>query len=183
MTGNWFIALPVAAGAWFQGLTPPPGVRLFGEHDLHLTVAFLGAVGEERARAAFALAADFPLRPLAVRLGPIEALGSPRRPSAFSALLTEGRAQVETALGVARAAMWEAADARPDTRPALAHVTLARPGRRASDAERRRAQTWAKGIDLGAPVCQLTRIALYAWSLDRATSLFRIVSDLPLRAA
>jgi 2'-5' RNA ligase len=183
MTGNWFIALPVAAGEWFHALTPPPGVRLFGANDLHLTIAFLGAVGEERAHAAFALAAGFPLSARRVQLGPVEALGSPRRPSAISALLAEGRTEVELAMGAARAGMWEAAAARPDSRSPLAHVTFARPGRRASTSERKHALAWAKALDLGAPTCELTRIALYTWSEDRAASLFRSVSELPLPAA
>ena len=183
MTGNWFIALPVAAGEWFHALTAPPGVRLFGAEDLHLTVAFLGPVDEAHAHAAFALAAGFPLQARRVQLGSVEALGNRRRPSAFSALLTEGRVQVEQALGAARDAMWEAAGARPDARPPLAHLTFARPSRRASDHERAQALTWAKQLDLGAPQCQLTRIALYTWSHDRATALFRIVRELPLPAA
>jgi len=183
MPGNWFIGLPVPAGPWFDALVPPPGVRLFGPDDLHVTVAFLGAVDETHARAAFELAVEFPLPALEVQLGPIEALGSRRRPSAFSALLSEQRGTVERALGAARGAMWARAGAREDTRPPLAHVTLARPERRASDVQRKAALAWAKGLDLGSPRCELTRIALYTWSLDRKQALFRVVSELPLRAA
>lgn len=183
MHGNWFIALPVPAGAWFTALAPPPGVRLFGPQDLHLTVAFFGPVAEERARAAFERVDGFPLASRSVRLGPIEPLGSKRQPSAFSALLTDGRAEVEQALAETRAQLWERAGARVDTRPPLAHVTLARPERRADAAQRKAALGWAASVDLGAPTCALTRIALYTWSVDRRSSLFRIVSELPLPAA
>lgn len=183
MSANWFIALPVTAGPWFDALQPPAAVRLFGPSDLHVTVAFLGPVREDRALAAFAHAALFPLDPRMVRLGPVECLGSKRRPSAFSALLLDGRAEVEAALGAVRERMWEAAEARRDTRPPLAHVTLARPSRRATTAEHRQAMRWATALDLGAPSVRLHSIALYTWSEDRKSTLFRIVSSLPLTAA
>lgn len=181
MRANWFIALPVAAGPWLEALQPPPGVRMFGPRDLHVTVAFLGPVREDQARAAFAQ--SFSLAPLQVQLGPVECLGSKRRPSAFSALLLGGRAEVEAAMGAARERMWEAAEARRDTRPPLAHVTFARPMRRASDAEHKQAVRWATALELGAPSAQLDRIALYTWSEDRSVTLFRIVQELPLTAA
>jgi 2'-5' RNA ligase len=183
MSGNWFIALPVPAGAWFTSLAAPPGVRLFGPQDLHLTVAFLGPVAEARARAAFELADGFPLAARQVQLGAVKPLGNERHPSAFSALLSEGRTEVEHALAETRAALWERAGARVDTRPPLAHVTLARPERRADAAQRTAALRWASALELGAPSCALTRIALYTWSLDRRASLFRIVSEAPLPAA
>lgn len=183
MSANWFIALPIIAGPWFHALQPPAGVRMFGPMDLHVTVAFLGPVNEQQALAAFDHAVGFPLDALHAQLGPVECLGSKRRPSAFSALLLDGRSQVEAALGAVREQMWEAAQARHDTRPPLAHVTLARPSRRASTSEQAAAQRWAKGLDLGAPGVRLDRIALYTWSLDRSSTLFRIVKELPLRAA
>ena len=183
MRPNWFIALPVPSGAWFEALTPPPGVRLFGPHDLHVTVAFLGAVDDASARAAFELARDFPLAARTVQLGPVEALGSKRRPSAFSALLVQGRAEVEQAIGAARGPLLQRAGAREDTRPPLAHVTLARPERRASDLQRKAALRWARGLDLAAPRCELTRVALYTWNEDRRAALFQIAGELPLRAA
>jgi hypothetical protein len=55
--------------------------------------------------------------------------------------------------------------------------------RRAARAEAERALAWALALDLGAPSCRLDRIALYTWSEDRSQSLFRIVRELPLRAA
>lgn len=183
MSANWFIALPVLAGPWFDALQPPQGVRLFGAEDLHLTVAFLGAVTEPQARAAFEHAHQFPLTARSVRLGSVECLGSKRRPSAFSALLLDGRAEVEAALGATRHRMWEAAQAQPDTRPPLAHVTLARPVRRATSDEVDHAAHWARGLDLGGPSVQLDSIALYTWSEDRKLALFRKVVSLPLAAA
>ncbi|HET8933009.1 MAG TPA: hypothetical protein VFN67_06210 [Polyangiales bacterium] len=183
MSANWFIALPVSAGPWFDALQPPDGVRLFGASDLHLTVAFLGAVSEAQAHAAFEHAQRFPLRSLRVRLGPVECLGSKRRPSAFSALLLDGRAEVEAAMGATRTQMWDAAGARHDARQPLAHVTLARPSRRATTDDVDRAARWANALDLGAPSTELVSIALYTWSEDRKLTLFRTVATLPLAAA
>jgi 2'-5' RNA ligase len=182
MPANWFIALPVTPGPWFD-LQPPDGVRLFGPSDLHLTVAFLGPVTESRARLAFEHAQTFPLPPLGASLGEVECLGSKRRPSAFSALLRDGRAQVEEALGATREQMWNAAEARHDTRPPLAHITLARPTRKASSDQVQRGAHWARELDLGEAVVQLEQIALYTWSEDRAATLFQRVESLPLRAA
>lgn len=183
MAANWFIALPVPAGPWFDALQPPAGVRMFGPLDLHLTVAFLGPVREDQALAAFQHAASFPLEPLQIRLGPVECLGSKRRPSAFSALLLDGRVEVEAALAAAREQMWDAAGARHDSRPPLAHVTFARPSRRTTGSELEQAMRWATALDLGGPSLFLDRIALYTWSGDRQVALFRTVRALPLGAA
>lgn len=183
MSANWFIGLPVPPGPWFEALQPPDGVRLFGASDLHLTVAFLGAVTEAQAQAAFEHASSFPLQALRVQLGTVECLGSKRRPSAFSALLLEGRTQVEAAMGATRERMWDAASARHDQRPPLAHVTLARPSRRATTLEVEHAEAWARGLDLAGPFVQLDSIALYTWSEDRKLNLFRKLASLPLTAA
>lgn len=177
MRANWFIALPIAAGTWHRTLTPQDGVRLFGANDLHVTVAFLGAATEQQALAAFEHAPAFQLPALEVSLANVVALGSARRPSAFAALLGEGREPVEHAMGEVRERMWLAAGARVDTRPALAHVTFARPQRRANHAQAKAAQRWALALDLGAPRCVIDRIALYTWSAERKEQLFQIVRE------
>jgi 2'-5' RNA ligase len=178
---NWFIGLPVATGAWFDAIEVPPAVRKFGPDDVHLTVAFLGAVEAELARRAFAEAAAFPLPRLTIELGKLEALGDRRHPSAFSALLTRGREEVERAIGQARAPLYALAKARPDPRPPLAHATLARPQRRIAPSELAHAIAWAHALELGAPRVELDRIALYTWSADRRGALFRIDRSCPLR--
>jgi 2'-5' RNA ligase len=117
---------------------------------------------------------------LEVSLAEVVTLGSARRPSAFAALLGEGRERVERAITEVRERMWLAADARVDTRPALAHVTFARPQRRANPAQAKAAQRWALGLELGAPRCTLDRIALYTWNAERKDQLFQIVRELAL---
>jgi len=174
---NWFIGLPVLPDSWFDGLPEaPPSVRVFAQEDLHITVAFLGPVTGEAADRAFALAPRWPLGPLEVVLGQVEALGRARRPSAFGALLREPQA-VAGAIAAVRPGMLEAAGGRPDPRFPKPHVTLARPRRRASEAERARARRWAEAIHLGDPRIVLDRLALYTWSRDRAVRQFDRIAE------
>ncbi|MDH4017917.1 MAG: 2'-5' RNA ligase family protein [Actinomycetota bacterium] len=184
MHPNWFVGLPVAAGAWYEALPPPPAeVRLFAATDLHATVAFLGAVEESAARRAFALAVTWPTGPLDVRLAGLRALGNRRKPSALSVMLGEGAEAVAEGIAALRDDMLATAGARPDSRPPLPHVTLARIGRRADARERKAALAWAEAIDLGAPAVRLDRIALYTWSADRRARLFDLVAERPLEGA
>jgi 2'-5' RNA ligase len=175
--GNWFIGLRVLGGEFLATLAPPPAVRLFAPADLHITLAFLGPVGEERARRSFEHAADVSLTALDSELGALVALGARRRPSAFSALPLSHRPRIEAAMTALRDLMCDAAGARRETRPALAHVTLARPTRRASDAEVADAKAWAEQLELGTPPVRIESVALYTWSDERARSLFRIVAE------
>jgi 2'-5' RNA ligase len=170
MAANWFVALPVPAGPWLEALYPPPGVRLFAPEDLHLTVAFLGAVSAERARAAFDGLGTLPLTALQISLAEVAVLGPRRRPSAFSALLDQGRAQVERAIGALRGVLCDTAGARHDTRPPLAHVTLARPVRAATAEQMRDAKAWAESLTLTGTHTWLSRIALFTWSQARTAA-------------
>jgi RNA 2',3'-cyclic 3'-phosphodiesterase len=177
---NWFIGLPVAAQGWLEALPPAPdGCRRFAASDLHLTVAFLGSVSEDAARAGWA-AVRWPDSPVAVSLGAVVPMGSARRYSALSALLLEGRAAIEAAIARSRLAAYAACGARPDERPVKAHVTIARPLRSATNAQRQGALTWATGIAPPPATLRLDRVALYTWSDDRAASLFRIVEEASL---
>jgi 2'-5' RNA ligase len=191
MQANWFIALRVLEGAFLTALEPPAQVRLFAPEDLHITLAFLGKVDEARARASFALAQSFfssrtdprastPLAPLSTELGDVVALGARRRPSAFSALPTRYRREIEAVMTATRDVLCDAAGCARETRPALAHVTLARPSRRASAHEIELARLWATGLDLQSPTIRIESVALYTWSSDRARTLFQIVAEDPL---
>ena len=178
MGANWFIALPIPAGPWFGRLPQPPAqVRMFPGEDLHLTVAFLGSVSEQIALAAFAHAEAWPRGAIEVVLSRVVPMGRPSRYSALSAELTQGRQELEQAITRVRDAMADAAGVQRDQRPAKAHVTLARPSRRASNAERRDGLAWAERLVLDAPPMLLSRIALYTWAHDRTTRLFRIVES------
>lgn len=176
---SWFVALPVVAEDWFARLSPAPaGTRLVAIVDLHLTVAFLGAVGESRARAAFHVLPSQTLRCIEIRLGPVVPMGNPRLPSALSALVKradrEGRSVGEV-LTAPRDAMLEAAALPRETRTMKPHVTLARLRRKAGAEERRRAIAWAEENDLASIRIGLDRIALYTAARDRSTHAYDIV--------
>lgn len=173
---NWFVALPVRAGGWFDGLPAlPPGLRGFHRDDLHFTVAFFGGVTEAQARAGWAAARWEGARD--VTLGDVVPMGDPGRYSALSALASEGRAQLEAEIGACRALAMPAAGARPDRWPPKAHLTLARPTRAASDEQRAAGLRWAASVEVTGVAVRLDRIALYTWAEDRAARLFRIVEE------
>lgn len=156
----------------------PPRVRLFAPTDLHATLAFLGGCGEARARAAFATVDPAAAAPVAVTFGRVELFGHPRRGTALSATLRDGREELARRIGDRRDAALEAAGARPDPRPPRPHVTLARIARRASRQEREAALAWAAAIDLAGITATVDRLALYTWSERRPEEQFRVVDVL-----
>jgi|LNFM01.1.fsa_nt_gb 2'-5' RNA ligase len=167
MDANWFIATPIAPGRWFErAASPPAGIRRFHPDDLHATVAFLGAVTEGSARAAFEALA-IKLEPIDVTLGSVVAMGNPKRYSALSALIDEGRDALEWAMGECRDRAFSAAGAKPESRPPKAHVTVARPSRDASDRVRRAGLEWASKLTLSGERLRIDRVSLYTWSEER----------------
>jgi 2'-5' RNA ligase len=177
---NWFIALPVAPGPWLAALgEPPPGAALLHPDDLHVTIAFLGSVGPLLAERAWA-ALDLQLGPIAADLDRVVALGPPRRPSAFAAVLGAGRGEVEAAMAAARDACCDAAGARREGRPPLAHVTLVRPRRSATPGERAATARWAEGLALGRPAIALDRVALFTAADAPGSRRYRTVAERPL---
>lgn len=186
---NWFIGLPVAPGSWFAPVvrSAPSFLRLFHPEDVHITVAFLGACGEQRARQAWSEAEQQlhrrPAAPLVATLGGLAPMGNPKRPSALSVVLEAGAEPVAELMGSLREAAWRAAGARPDPRPPLPHITVARPPRRASATQRRSAAEWARAHPpIGARIT-LDEVALLTWAHDRRVRQFRIVARMPLASA
>ena len=165
---NWFIAFSVVAPNLV--LTPPSQVRAFHTDDLHATIAFLGSVGEARARAGWnALSIAFP--PREVRLGRVRLLGA----TALSSIVDD--TELARTIGETRDPICRAAEARIDERPPLPHVTLARIARRATPAETSDAIAWAHGLALENVPARIDRVALYAGLSDRTTRMFRIVES------
>lgn len=184
---NWFFGLPVD-GAFLERLRPPPAsFRLFGRHDVHLTVAFLGPAGPERAEAALeALDRELAARPRApfdYALGEVVPLGNPRPYSALSATLSEGNDEAVALIAALREPLVFAAEARPDLRPPLPHATIARPKRRADAADRRAGLAWAASLKLSEVRGTIDRIALYTWPERREDGLFRVVAERRLSPA
>ncbi|HWA73181.1 MAG TPA: hypothetical protein VG937_12620 [Polyangiaceae bacterium] len=184
---NWFFGFPIA-GEFVLELPPlPPNFRRLHPDDIHLTLAFLGGCGEagaERALQALDERLVGPLRKtIDVTLGLVVPMGPRGRYSALSALLNEGREVTESRITQLRDALTAAATGRIEKREAKAHVTLARPGARATDAQRASGLTWASGLDLSGQRARLERVALYTWSENRAERAFRIVTERTLDPA
>ena len=179
MRPNWFIGIPVPAATWLDEVRTgaPEGLKMFSAGDVHLTVAFLGGVEPEAARAAWEASGRFPFSPMRIKLGPLKAFGPRRQPSALSFVLDEGRDALVAYIGASRRAMWDAAGARHDDRPPLPHVTIARIPRKATPALRRACLDWAGRIVPPAEPIVLDRLALYTWADDRPVPQFRIVEE------
>lgn len=178
MESNWFVALSVPAVRWFDehvAARPPSCVRLFHPDDLHLTVSFLGRVGEAAARRAWELRSHWTHGAVSVMFGDVIGMGPPERFSALSALLVRGRETVEAGMRACRDPMLEAAGAPPERRAIKAHVTLARPRRDATQAQRSTALAWAMQLALHSTELELAEIALYTWDEERRERQFRVV--------
>ena len=107
-------------------------------------------------------------------------MGPRGRYSALSALLGDGRVETERTINRLRDVVSDAALGKRERRPAKAHVTLARPGRLASEARRAEGLMWAAAQRLDHVSRELSRLALYTWNEQRRTQLFRIVAEQPL---
>lgn len=180
---NWFIALPLAAAALPEGtLTAlPAGTRAFHPADLHVTIAFLGAVGEDRARDAWAALTQPPEAAICATLGPRAALGPPRRPTALGLELDAGQPDSDLTRLIAtwRDPLRMAAGLAPETRAVRPHVTLGRPPRDAAQQWRRALADWLEG-EIETRVIPLERIALYTRASSQQPQRFRAVHTLRL---
>lgn len=178
---NWFLAFPVAA-EWITELPKlPPRFRRFDASDVHLTLVFLGSCGETAAHAALdtvrAGLRDAHSAPITITLSNVVPMGPKREYTALSALLDVGRDAVTDLMRKHRDAPADAAGIRRDQRSPIPHITLGRPQRRATDADRAAGLDWAAAVSLPQTDIVLDRVALYTWNSDRAESLFRIVDS------
>lgn len=175
---NWFVGLmlPERSG-WIEvaaGL--PSGVRRFHPADLHITVAFLGACGEDRGLAAWHALRHRLHAPIPVTAGPWLALGHPSRPSAFGLGLAEGHQAVAALMASWGAEALAAAGRPPERRAPLPHVTLARPSRRGGDGARTAMQRWMGAAPVPEQPTRLEQLALFTWAPDRQERLFQLVA-------
>jgi 2'-5' RNA ligase len=169
-----------------EGLRLPPApsrVRVFAADDLHLTLCFFGAVQEVDARRAWGGLGRFrSLRPVEGTFERLQPLGNPRKPSALTAIVAEGREAFVEMVLEARAPLLAEAGAPPDDRPPLPHMTIARIQRRAKGGDRRAALDWLDTVDFAHARFRAIEVALYTWSRDRQARLFDIVERHSLRA-
>ena len=163
MRPNWFIGLACTAEDLpGEAADPPKDLRLLHPRDRHLTVAFLGGVDEHEARAAFQQLPP-PRGPITVSFGDPMGLGHPRKWTALTLGLDRGRAAVSSLMEASREAMWSAAGAARDRRPALPHVTIGRLRVRSKPAARSAALSWAETLERS-QARALERWVLYSWS-------------------
>lgn len=177
MRANWFIGLAASSPLGLPLGPHPPRLRLFHTDDLHLTLAFLGSCGAEGAQAAWDLLAPAALPAVHATLASMAPLGPPDHWSALSADIGHGRDVLVRMIQRWRAPLLAAAGARPDRYPPRPHLTIARPHRRATEAERDAALDWGRCQPVaGIPVC-FDLVRLFTWSRDRSTRLFRVVDE------
>jgi 2'-5' RNA ligase len=176
---NWFLALRVPAGETWEPLLKdlPEGIQRFAADDRHLTLAFLGACGEERALAAWRALAPLPHPPIAVTASGWRAMGPPRRPSAYALVLGQGREPVAALMAGWGGRALEAAGRPAANHPPLPHITLARPKRRQAEALRPLMREWMTRAPVPDQPFLLERLALYTWAPQRQQRLFRIVAE------
>jgi 2'-5' RNA ligase len=181
MRPNWFCGFPIDGSFVLELPQLPPSFRLFHPEDVHMTLAFLGGVGEDAAlRALAALTArleESPLAPVDISLGEVVPMGSARAYSALSALVDQGREEATSYLAALRDLLTETASGRREAREPKPHVTIARPRRRVTEASRAAGLEWARALDLRSVHRTLDRVALYTWGEKRHERLFRIVAE------
>lgn len=179
MKANWFVAIPVAADAWLKPLIAglPATCRPFDSSDIHLTIAFLGALPAPRLAAVQTQLCNIQAAAIAATFGAFMPLPSAKRLSAISMSLRQGHDEVCAIIRQHRASLAAAAAARPDERPPLPHATIARPIRKFGQKAREDALHWMASTAVPEVSLRLDRIALYTWSDQRPQVQFRKVSE------
>lgn len=176
-TPNWFLAFPLpAAPGWHNAAAgAPAGLCRLHPADLHLTLAFLGPCGEERALAAWRAVAALGGGPRRVSAGGWRALGPAARPSAYGLTLAAGAEALTALLGRWGPRALAAAGLPPERRAPLPHITLLRPRRAEAEQWREPMARWMEQAPLPAAGADLVHLALYTWAADRRERLFQPV--------
>lgn len=179
MRPNWFIALPVRPDDVPEDLraTLPAGLHRFLPDDLHVTIAFFGAVGKSSAYNAWAAACSLAAPVFNVRVRRLVALGRKDRPSAYGIELDDAHRTLARFIDDHRNQLRAAAGLEAENRPALPHLTLARPPRRCGPAIHERARRWLTESPVPDAAFTLDRLALYTWATDRRQRLFARVEE------
>lgn len=184
MKANWFVALPVSADSWLDPLTAslPQSCRAFAASDLHITLAFLGAMPADRIPGIEALVQQIKSQSISASFSSFLALPSSKRLSAMTLGLDRGHDSVAALMRQHRDELIAAAGARPDQREPLPHMTFARPIRKYGSQARQDALAWMTQAPMPKAELILDRVALYTWSDQRPKVQFRKVFEKRLDA-
>lgn len=182
MKPNWFVAFPVAADAWFAPLVKdcPDQCHAFADSDLHLTLAFFGALEPNAVDKVRAFLPNIQAPRLHFRFDQVLLLPPAKRFSAVCLGLGEGHAAVAAVMAEWRNVLAEVAGIAPETRTPLPHVTIARPKRKYKQQSQTAAAAWAEQLQPPEQLMTLDRLALYTWSDQRPRIQFRIDREQPL---
>jgi len=181
MQPNWFVGVPVTVPdlqTLLQGL--PESCRAFNVHDLHMTVAFLGPMHPNCQQAVQAVMTEVDSPAFDCSFGKGLALPNEERVSALCLDLALGRSEAIEMIQLWRPRLLRAAQAKPDHRLPLPHVTLARPVRKFGQLARSVGKDWVQRMDVPAWKIHCDRLVLYTWSENRQERLFKEVFEHPL---
>ena len=181
MRPNWFIGFPINAGNWYETVITkvPAGIKSFEPVDLHITLAFLGPCGPEKALLSWEKAVELPLSKSSISLGRMAPFGNPERPSAYAFTIDHGKEKLVKWMKFHRDGLLELAGKKSEKyRTPIPHITIARPPRNASDELRSKGLEWALNFPQIEVSTELRGIALYTWSDDRTRQQFKMVKSL-----
>jgi len=178
MKPNWFVAVPVPA-PWLSNLlrSAPEQCRGFRPEDVHMTIAFLGAMDPALQSVLVPILERVRVQPFGIKLGKLLALPSPKKVSALSLEVCDGRDTACELISQLRDPLIKAAGARADNRPPLPHITVARPIRKFKNEGQKAALAWVARQAALEETVRLDRIAIYTWSEDRSVRQFRVVYE------
>ncbi|PIE01747.1 MAG: RNA 2',3'-cyclic phosphodiesterase [Acidobacteria bacterium] len=174
---NWFAAFAIeptaAMRAWLDTIAEnaPLGVVFFKPMDLHITVAFFGALSSEQVPVLLQTIGKIAFSPFSIEFGETRALPSRKRFSALTLTLGKGRDKVTKMMGELESNLLALVGKRSRRSP-LPHMTFARPKKR-SDGE---ILSWLD--QLNPPDCSviIREITMYTRSDNRRQSLFKRVN-------
>ncbi|MCB1045140.1 MAG: hypothetical protein KDC35_19510 [Acidobacteria bacterium] len=177
MRPNWFVAYPLDRS---ERLLPfldhaPDGLRPFHHEDMHLTIAFLGALEATAQHHVTQLLRTCKWPRVEATLGKLLPLPNAKRFSALSFELREGRNEMVAVMSAYRDDLHRTAGIPLDRRPPLPHVTIGRPRRRASVAARLDLLAWGATLDVSNLRFCFDRVVLYTWADDRSERQFKKV--------
>lgn len=176
--GNYFAALPARLPSpLLDGLRrgAPGGLRWFHPEDLHVTIAFFGQQDPARLPAICEVLRQITFGGMEITLGEPLALPHQKRFSALAFGLGDGREEIADMIGQWRAPLAEAAGVPAESRPALPHITFARPVRKDPAFRPGATLAWLADLDPTGHTIKLRRPAIYGPSPDRLRRQFHIM--------